>query len=64
MFLLTFMMQNGRISAKQKEEIMVWPSVKAEQINKRKTVDNSHIFLFSSHTFYKYFVAAEISDQD
>lgn len=65
MFLLTFMMQNGRTSAKQKEKIMVWPSVETEQISKRKTVDNQwETILFSSRIFYKYFVAAEISDQD
>lgn len=49
----------------QSREIMVWPSVEAEQISKRKNVDNQWEFiLFSSHIFYKYFVAAEISDQD
>lgn len=52
MFLLTFMMQNGRISAKQIEEIVVWPGIEAEQISKRKTVDNQWEFiLFFSHIF-------------
>lgn len=56
MFLLTFMMQSGRISAKQREEIMVWPSVEAEQISKRKAVDNQREFiLFSSHIFLRVF---------